>query len=156
MGRRIVHTEHAADAYDVGRPEGAATPPDLTPYWDRIKDLIPTEVSALYIAGVGVIPKAETVGILVWAVVCLGLVVLVIARQTQTADRRPGTRYTTDWAHVVISSVSFVIWVYALGGPFAAFGWHVAWIGALTMLFWTFVVPYFYAGKPDDEDVVTP
>ena len=54
---------------------------DLSQYWDRLKNLILTEVSALYIAGAGVIPTGKaalekTTGPLVWAGLCLILVVL--------------------------------------------------------------------------------
>lgn len=143
MGRRIVaQTVRPADRVD------AHTAPDLNQYWDRLKNLIPTEVSALYIAGQGVIPPEERLGSAAWAVVCLAFVVLYITHQTQTTESQPGQHYPTDWIHVAISAVSFIIWVYALGGPFAALGLYVAWLGALAMLAWTFVVPYVYRGQP--------
>lgn len=142
MGRRIV----AQAVRPTGRLDTHAAP-DLSQYWDRLKNLIPTEVSALYIAGQGVIPPEERLASAVWAVVCLAFVVLYIAHQTQTAEGQPGQHYPTDWVHVAISAVSFIIWVYALGGPFAALGLYVTWLGALAMLAWTFMVPHFYRGQ---------
>ena len=47
---------------------------------------------------------------------------------------------------VVISSVSFVIWIYTIPGPFQALGLAVPYVGSLTILVWMFVVPYFYTG----------
>jgi hypothetical protein len=41
-----------------------------------------------------------------------------------------------------------VIWVYVLGGVFVELGLHVAWLGTLLMLGWTFLVPFVYRGSP--------
>jgi len=116
-------------------------------YWDRLKNLIPAEVSSVYVAGRGVIPPenvAESAG---WAVFCLIGTVLITARQTQKIEGRSET-YKTDWIHVIIASISFLIWVYVLGGPFQAFGLSAPWFGTLMMLGWTFIVPKLYEGQP--------
>ena len=148
MGRRIVAQSQAAMPKAMAGAKAAAAAPDLSQYWDRLKNLIPTEVSAIYVAGLGVIPEKETIGIGAWALACLAFVIVFIARQTQTVEGDATKTYPTDWIHVAISAVSFVIWVYVLGGIFAALGLQIAWLGTLLMLGWTFLVPYFYRGNP--------
>jgi hypothetical protein len=111
-------------------------------YLDRLLKMIPAEVVSLYLVGSGFIPTEQSIVLTVWAVVCLVGLVLVRAYGTaDTAKNEP-----TDWVHVAISSVAFVIWVYSLGGPFAAFNLYVPYIGSLLVLAWTFFVPIFYKG----------
>ena len=131
-------------ALRAGGPPAPAA--DLGQYWDRLKNLIPAEVSALYVAGQSVIPPEQRVAPVVWALLCLVFVLVVTVKQTQTAEGKPKLKYPIDWTHVIISSVSFLIWVYALGGPFVILGIHLPWIGALLMLSWTFLVPQLYQG----------
>ena len=114
-------------------------------YLDRLLKMIPAEVVSLYLVGSGVIPTEQSVALAIWTAVCLIGVVLIRAYGTaDPADSKP-----TDWVHVAISSIAFVIWVYSLGGPFEAFGVYVPYIGSLLVLVWTFFVPIFYKGPPD-------
>ena len=114
-------------------------------YLDRLLKMIPAEVVSLYLVGSGLIPQAQAVGLTAWAVVCL--VGVVIVRAYGTADRAQNK--PTDWVHVAISCVAFVIWVYSVGGPFAAFDLYVPYLGSLLVLAWTFFVPMFYKGPAD-------
>lgn len=114
-------------------------------YLDRLLKMIPAEVVSLYWVGSGFIPADQPIVLTVWAAVCL--VGLVLIRAYGTAD--PAENKPTDWVHVAISSAAFVIWVYSLGGPFAAFNLYVPYIGSLLVLAWTFFVPMFYKGPAD-------
>jgi len=115
---------------------------DFRFYLERLLKLIPAEVIGLYLVGSGIVPQGQTVGLTVWAVVCLiGVFVVRVYGTADAAANQP-----PDWTHVLISAVSFVIWIYTLGGPFAAWGVSVPWIGSLLVLAWTFFVPIFYKG----------
>jgi len=129
-------------AMDVMAP---AAGEDLKYYLDRLLKMIPAEVISLYLVGIGLIPAGQSLALAVWAVVCL--VGTVLVRAYGTAD--PTADKTTDWVHVAISSVSFVLWVYTLGGPFEAYGLHLDYIGSLLVLAWTFFVPLLYKGPAD-------
>jgi len=144
MGRRIIDTRGRKPLRD-GEIRDEETP--FGQYWDRLKNLIPAEVTAIYVAGTGVIPSEVKTGLLVWAIFCLGCTILFIANESKTVEGKPEVKLPIDWAHVAISAISFVIWVYALGGPFIELGIHYAWIGTLAIIGWTFLVPYFYHGK---------
>ena len=118
---------------------------EINSYLERLLKMIPAEVIGLYLVGSGVIPPGQSVALLVWSIICL--VGVVVVRAYGTADHEQGK--PTDWTHVAISSVSFCIWVYNLGGPFAAFGIYQPFIGSLLVLTWTFFVPLFYKGPPE-------
>lgn len=54
---------------------------------------------------------------------------------------------TAQWPAVIISAVSFLIWLYALGGVFATLPFYKAYIGSLAIVAWTFIVPRIYKGS---------
>lgn len=130
-----------------GATDTAITVVNLDVYWERLRNLIPGEVSAIYVAGSSVIPPGEKIGLLTWAIFCLVAVILFMARQTRLKD--PVNKKGSDWIHMTISTISFVIWIYALGGPFSLYGLSVGWVATLLMLGWTFLVPFFYGGQPE-------
>jgi hypothetical protein len=118
---------------------------DFRFYLDRLMKMIPAEVISLYLIGRGFIPIEQPIVLAAWAVVCLAGVLLV--RAYGTAD--PEANKSPDWVHVAISAVAFVIWIYTLGGPFAAANLYVPYAGSLLVLAWTFFVPIFYKGPVD-------
>jgi hypothetical protein len=115
----------------------------VTQYFERLMKTIPGEVVGLYIVGSGLIPSESRLALVIWTLICFAAVILV--RALGTADR--SQQLGPQWPAVIISSVSFLIWVYSMGGPFAAFGIAVPYIGSLLVLAWTFFVPLFYKGS---------
>jgi hypothetical protein len=108
--------------------------------------MIPGEVIALYLVGAGLIPAGERLVLALWSLVCLaGLIAL---RAYGSRDEQTGQG--PQWPSVALSAGAFVVWLYSLGGPFAAYGVHVPYIGSLLVLAWTFFVPIFYKGEPVD------
>ena len=131
---------------DVGVAEVALGREDeFKSYLERLLLMIPGEVISLYLVGSGLIPEDQPIALVVWAVVCL--VGVIVVRIYGTAD--PQNNKPTDWIHVAISTIAFVIWVYSMGGPFAEYGLYVPYIGSLLVLAWTFFVPIFYKGPAD-------
>jgi hypothetical protein len=115
---------------------------ELRFYFERLIKMIPAEVIGLYMVGAGVIPPEYPWVLAAWSVVCLFCVVLV--RIWGTAD--PADNLPPQGFPVFASTIAFVIWVYYIGGPFAAFHVHLPWLGSLLVAFWSFVVPIFYRG----------
>jgi hypothetical protein len=134
-----------ATVYRLTSPATAST--GFQPYLDRLIKMIPTEVIGLYLVGSGIVPTSQDIipkmALVIWALICL--IAVVIVRIYGTYDQTK--QHPVDWPHVVISSVAFLVWVYTIGGPFAAFGLTVPWIGSLLVLVWTFFVPIFYRGQ---------
>ena len=116
---------------------------DLADYLGRLMQMIPAEVVSLYLVGSGLIPDDSDAVLVVWSIVCL--IGLVALRLYGTAD--PEENKPPQWGAVLIAACAFVIWLYALGGPFAAYDFHVAYVGSLLILAWTFFLPIFYKGE---------
>jgi hypothetical protein len=125
-------------------PKGIASKGDqeFRFYLDRLLKMIPGEVVGLYLVGSGFIPSDRAIVLAIWAAICLMGVVVI--RAYGTAD--PASNQAPQLGPIAVSSVAFVIWVYTLGGPFAAFKLHVPYIGSLLVLTWTFFVPVIYKG----------
>ena len=116
----------------VGQPAGP-----IDPWLTRLVKLVPAEIVAVYLAGR---PLAQERYAGLWPVACLVLTILV--RAFGTSDRRG-----PQWLTVVVSAVSFVLWVYATGGRFLTYDVDVN-LAALAVLFWTTLVPVFWRGQP--------
>ncbi len=131
---------------DINAP---AAQTDFSSYLDRLMKMVPTEVIGLYLVGSGLIPKDQPLAVTIWALVCLaGVVAMRVWGTTDAASGQP-----TDWMHVGISVVAFIIWLLTLGGgPFATGGVFAAvheqtpFLGSLLVLAWTFFAPIFYKG----------
>ncbi len=112
---------------------------------DQIRELIPAEAAALYIAGLGVIPLDQLAVIVIWAL--LGLVVTILVKTQQKDPTDLSKSVKTEWNQVIVAAGAFVIWVYALGGgPFEAFGWYLPWLATLLILAYTALSPWILSG----------
>ena len=141
---RIVNP--AVGVRDVAAPAAQA---DYSSYLNRLMKMVPTEVIGLYLVGSGIIPHEQPLILTLWALICL--VGAITMRVWGTADA--GANQPTDWIHVAISAVAFIIWLFSMGGgPFATGGVFAAayeqtpYVGSLLVLAWTFFVPIFYKG----------
>jgi hypothetical protein len=116
----------------VGKPAGP-----IDPWLGRVVKLVPAEVVAVYLAGR---PLAQESYAGVWPLVCM--VMVVIVRAWGTMDKRG-----PQWVSVAISAVSFVLWVYAMGGHFLTYRLDVN-LASLGVLVWTTLVPVLWRGEP--------
>lgn len=130
----------------VGRPLAAAAAPAEAPgyfdtYRDRLFKYIPGEIVALYFGLREALERSSHVPhALQWVVFAFCLVATpVYLRRVQ---------HVTAWRQLAISTVSFAVWVFALGGPFATFGWYQPVYGALLLPVFTFFVA---AIRPDPQ-----
>lgn len=48
---------------------------------------------------------------------------------------------------VIISSLSFVVWLFAIGGPFVFFAWYHPWLAGLVLCIYTMLPPMIYGTK---------
>ena len=130
-------------------------------YMDRLIRLIPAEVIGIYLTvrtfAVGAGPEdSETARIMAratnatsdpfldwWPVVCVALV--LISRVLGTREEGGGIRSVQIQA-VLISVVSFVIWVYAMGHQILGFGMGDQRYVAAAVVVWTFLIPRIYRG----------
>lgn len=125
--RRIVTTElQAAGA-------GAGTTMDT--YFDRVIKYIPADIVGAWVAITGLVTGAANVatGTIHWImfVVMTALTALWTLKQTAVPNRPPAT------TQAAIATGSFVVWVFALGGPFATLDFYRPLYGSLLLIIYT-------------------
>jgi hypothetical protein len=136
-----------SSASDTGKGDG---------YIDRLIKYIPAEIIALYLGVVNVIPSPlGSHRNALWVVSVLSAICVPVYMYLST--RRDGQGAL--WPQVVISSVAFPLWVFAIGGPFAQYSWYdgYRWVGAVVICFATFLFGlYIPAPAPAKRDAPSP
>lgn len=120
---------------------------DADDWGSRIAKLIPAEALGLYGSAVAMVQTdsaaARTAALWVVAAICCVLTILVRYRATlDPTTRRP------QWTAIVISLISFLLWLTALGAPTSPIDLPdaFAFAGPLAALLWGTMVPYIYKG----------
>jgi hypothetical protein len=129
-----------------------ADPPDG--YIDRLLKYIPSEIIALYLGVQNVIPTQDKYySLSLWIVSILTALIVPVYMYYMT--REP--KQPTPWSQILISSVAFPIWVFAIGGPFAKYDWYKAehWIAAVIITFSTFLLGIYKPSDPSDTPDAT-
>jgi hypothetical protein len=111
---------------------------DQNVYRDKLLKLMPSEIVTAYIVIDGVIPaNAKLIGTIVVSLVLLGLTPVYLLKVSKV----------NNVGQIVVSTLSFLVWVYTLGGPFAALGIHETWIASAILTLWTLIVPLLVPPK---------
>jgi hypothetical protein len=107
-------------------------------YRDKLLKLIPSEIVAAYMVVIGIIPKDYAK----WGTLIVSLLLLIL-----TPFYLKKLQNVTNNMQIAFCSLSFVVWVYSLGGPFMY--WHVyePWIASIVLIIWTLLVPLFVTIK---------
>jgi hypothetical protein len=131
MGRRIVWYDYESSE-SAGKMDG---------YFDRLLKYIPSDVVGVWLTGSGLI-KGEVddgsrVGLL-WLLFVAGLVLSFFWTRKQTHEAgKP-----IEWRQVLLSCGSFLVWVFAIGGPFAELDFYTPILGSIILLIYTAVIPF--------------
>jgi hypothetical protein len=111
-------------------------PSGVDGYTGRLLKYIPAECVALYLTLQGIILSA-TEGLpptlWLWVIFGIGLVATPIYLWAIAEVWKP--------IQLVVSTVAFGIWVFALGGAFASLLWYEPFIGSLVLVTFTFFAP---------------
>jgi hypothetical protein len=133
-------------ARTAGGPAGEAAapspppPPPGTPtaddYWSRLLKYIPIEVIGAYLAATGAVSAVSshrTREVILWVIFVVALVMTPIYLRNLAGIVRS--------KQLVISAGAFVVWAFALGGPFAA-SWngYELWMGSIAVVLSAFVL----------------
>lgn len=115
----------------ITRPDEFAT---------RLTKLIPADIVGLYLAGRTVAANSNLAG--AWILICLAIVLL--ARALLTREKAQSAWFKgTQWDVVAYSAISYLIWVYAIGGerppPLAN---YVKGVDSLMALAWPVIASY--------------
>jgi amino acid transporter len=110
-------------------------------YLSRLIKLIPSDILALYVFGENLIPEEIMTARVIFAIICLMLV--AVSRYQWTKEINSNE---PQWPVIVISMISFCIWVYSIGSLFEIAGLQEKWLGSLMIATWVVIVPYIYHG----------
>lgn len=125
-------------------------------YADKVMKLVPTEIVGAYMVLGGIIgyPPGATVRVVETAAgipdetlraFLIQFTFAVLLVLTPVYLRRVG--HVTSIAQVALSTATFVIWVYSLGGPFVVWGCYYPLMGSVVLVLWALIVPLLMA-KP--------
>lgn len=146
---------------DPTTPTNPTPPPATTSYFEKIVRHIPATINAAYVASLGLLAEnAPNPAWLHWSVFLVLLVLVpfyVLYIPGQIQDKTVSTRYC-----VFASTLSFIVWVYAIdGGPIAISlpSLYEPLYGSLLLIVTTLILPvleivlkkisYF---KPEEEN----
>jgi hypothetical protein len=134
MSRSIITYEHRRDATAaLKRKAGEAAAPPEDKYKDRLLKYIPGEVVTLYLTLTAL--QGTATGLPWW----LGWMIFLVCAV--------GTWFylhvvldVNDRTQLIISTISFGVWVFALGGPFKDLSWYKPIYGGLLLPAFTFFI----------------
>ena len=120
------------------------------PYSDKLVKLIPSEIIGAYMvlsnilgytAGMqaSVKPAAVTENDL--KPVLLQIVFFVLLILTPVYLKKISR--VNNISQLMVTTISFVIWVYTLGGPFIVWGIYYSIIGSVVLVLWSVIIPLF-------------
>ena len=107
------------------------------PYLTKLLKLIPSEIIAAYLVIVGFIPNEYEQKKLILIVISLALLILIPFYMSRLQNVK-------RFSQKLLAMVSFVVWLYTLGGVFVEFGVYEAFIGSIILVFWTLLIPLVY------------
>jgi len=105
-------------------------------YQSRLLKLIPTEIVAAFLAISGFIPDDYLNARILMTLVSIVLLLLIPFYLYFLQGVKGGFQ-------IAFTSISFIIWVYSIGGPFIYWGIHDAIIGSALLVIWTLLIPFF-------------
>jgi hypothetical protein len=118
------------------------------PFMDKVLKYIPPEIVATYVAVEGALTGAfdpanpgELAQLRTWLWISF-FALLVI-----TPFFRWRVTGVTNIGQLIVTTLSFAVWVFALGGPFAYFPWYMPVLPAIILPFYTLLVPIFFPGS---------
>ncbi|MEE9339461.1 MAG: hypothetical protein V3U87_15410 [Methylococcaceae bacterium] len=100
-------------------------------YAERTAKYIPSEIIATYISLINIVKSVDPTDELripvAWGIFIICLVTTPVYLKLLSENKN------TVKIHLVISTIAFIIWGYALGGPFELSGYHKPWLGAILL-----------------------
>ncbi len=119
------------------------------PYQDKLVKLIPTEIVGAYMFLSGVVSggpesAAATAHLLddnLIMVVFFSLLALTPLYLWRVSN-------VTNIIQLIVTTISYVVWVYTLGGPFSVWGVYSSAAGSVFLVIWTLAMPLLVPANP--------
>jgi len=129
MGRRIVSDQLEAKT-DAAK---------IDDYFSKLLKYIPTEIVGAWVAITGLIKGANGIptNTILWILLIVFTVMSAayILQQTSEPKKPPAVKQTT------ISSIAFIVWVFALGEPFNSLSFYSPVYGSILLILYNLIIP---------------
>jgi hypothetical protein len=146
MAREVLTLKDIKKFNESGRaargPSDVTVPATKDEYLDRLLKYIPAEVIAFYIFVIGRIPENPVppeAKLLQW--------ILFIVFFFLNFGYLWRVLHVRKYQQLIISLVAFVVWVFALGGPFTFLEWYKSLYGEILLPVYTLAVAIWEAEK---------
>lgn len=129
MGRRIITSQLEAKGQEV----------KLDGYFDKLIKYIPTEIVGGWIAITGVIKSASNIptNMILWVLLVIFTVLTAVYILKQTFEpKKPLAIKQTS-----ISTIAFIVWVFALGEPFESWSFYNPVYGSVLLILFNLTIP---------------
>lgn len=112
-------------------------------YLISLVKLIPAEIIALYSATMAFVPQS-----------LIGSLFVAVPLAILTPLYLIFAMGITKSTQIITSSLAFVVWIFALGGPFIYFSWYEPWMAGTLLSLFTIVPPMLFGRRPAGEKIV--
>lgn len=123
---------------------------DQNPYQDKLLKLIPTEIVGAYMFLSGVVSggpeSAANTGSKIDDYLLYIVFFALFAFTPLYLWRVSGV---TNIAQIIVTSISYLVWVYTLGGPFSIWGIYSPAAGSVFLVLWTLAMPLLVPSNPN-------
>jgi hypothetical protein len=111
--------------------------PNADTYFDRVLAYIPADIVAVwaFISETVASATAGPTGIVLWIVFVIATILAGVWTWRQTSEPGKGVAVT----QIAIATIAFVVWVFAIGGPFKQLAWYQPWIGTTALALYTLI-----------------
>lgn len=132
---RTVISKKDIEQKRIALKEATPQPDD---YKSRLFKYIPSEVVALYLTLEAIVLPSEEMSVgLHWFVFVIGIVAVILYLwRMQKVSKR---------TQLLISTVAFIVWIFAIGGPFAHLSMYSPLYGKILLPVYTFLIPLIEA-----------
>ena len=115
--------------------------PSIDTYFDKVVKYIPADIVAAWVAVTGLIKSAGGVNPATVLWICFIVGAVLTAAWTWKQTQSPGQSAAIK--QIIISTIAFSVWVFALGAPFDALAWYQPLYASLLLIGYTLVVGLF-------------
>ncbi len=141
MSRRIITTELQSirEIPSTRSLQSTRTAKEIDTYFDKVIKYIPADIVGAWVAVDGLIEGAgENVAqnTSLWVAFIIGILITAFWTHKQTQQPKKPPAIT----QIAISTVAFIVWVYASGGPFERVELYNATYGSMLLIFYTLIV----------------
>jgi hypothetical protein len=117
---------------------------EVDSYFTKILKYIPAEIISGYVAIDAIFKSIANVStVFQWIIV--GAMTVLTALYIWRLTNEPQKPVAVS--QIIISTIAFVVWVFALGGPFAKMDWFQYYYGAILLVMYTLAVPVLVGKK---------